>query len=173
MPMRRMDELNGPNLQFSTLCALFYQGHSFPNPSGQKLRYTLFILEIAYLALIRCQSQNSLVSLQNINFSIHLVRHVGSVTIQTFSNSTIGTRKGNSLVTISKIPICAFGTPNFTGLFPKENGQIGPETVILDDYESKANSKAKDSKAHPESDDSDGESDNPLDVTTCTPSISS
>jgi hypothetical protein len=30
----------------------------------------------------------------------------------------------------------------------KEHGQIGPETVILDDFESKANSKAKDSKAH-------------------------
>jgi hypothetical protein len=46
----------------------------------------------------------------------------------------------------------------------KENGQIGPETVILDDFESETNSKATDSKAHSETDDSGDESDNPLDV---------
>jgi hypothetical protein len=52
MRIRKTDELNGLTLQFSTLCALFCQRQSFPNPSGQKLRYTLSILEIAYLALI-------------------------------------------------------------------------------------------------------------------------
>jgi hypothetical protein len=70
-------------------------------------------------------------------------------------------------------PVCTFdlgfeaqGTAITVNLITnaKKKGQIGQETVILDDFKSKANSKAKESKAHSESDDSGDESDNLLDV---------
>jgi hypothetical protein len=106
MLMRKTDELNGLTLQFSTPCALFYQ----------KLRYTLFILEIAYLAqpIAKFTGQPQ---------EYRLFHPFGAPCwFRDHTNISKLDNRGNFWATISKIT-CAFGTPDFTNysrfdLFP-------------------------------------------------------